>query len=107
MTWSRQLFIVLLIGCCNFSAWANSAYEREQMRLILLQLDNIDNLAKQSQLNKSTSVNDRYRFDYKQFNKDIQHIRSGILQYLDPTRAQPRKLYELNTDYLIENKGAE
>lgn len=99
----RQV-IVIVFSLLAFNVMASSAYEREQLRLILIQLDNAEVLAKQSNANKSTSVNDRFSFDYQQFNKDIQAIRQGILHYLDPSRAQPRELYELSTDYRADSK---
>lgn len=95
---------IFICSLVSFNAIAGSDYENQQLRLMLIQLDNIDVLAKQSKSNLNTSVNDRFSFDYPQFNKDIQAIRQGILNYLEPSRAQPRALFELNTDYRINNK---
>lgn len=93
---------IIILSLFSTSVFAYSEYEREQLRLILIQLDNIEVLAKQSKANLTSSVNDRFSLDYRQLNKDIQAIRQGILQYLDPSRAQPRQLFELHTDYRIE-----
>ena len=101
-----RLFIII-VSLFSVNAFASSNYEREQLRLILIQLDNINVLAKQSKANSTTSVNDRFSFDYPQLTKDIQAIRQGILHYLEPSRAQPRQLFELNTDYRIDNKGTD
>lgn len=97
---------IIIFSLFSFNAMAGSDYEREQLRLMLIQLDNIDILASQSKANSTTSVNDRFSFDYPGLKKDIQAIRQGLLHYLEPSRAQPRQLFELNTDYRIDNKGS-
>ncbi|MDR0770560.1 MAG: RAQPRD family plasmid [Burkholderiales bacterium] len=84
------------------TALAQSDYEREQIRLMLLQLQNIEALGKQMESNTRTLDSDRYRFDHSRFDKDLKAVRAGLEHYLTPSRAQPRDVADLNGQYQKE-----
>lgn len=45
----------------------------------------------------------RYAFDYQRLAGDIERIRTGLQDYLTPTRAQPRDAADLAGDYARED----
>lgn len=87
------------------SAWCTeSAGEREQLDLLLRQLDTLERSALHARdLPRPTSS--RYRFDYARLLDDITRVRGGIQDYLTPQRAQPRDSAELDGDYTVETAG--
>jgi RAQPRD family integrative conjugative element protein len=86
----------LLLAVCGWasSAFAQSAYEREQIRLMLAQLQNMQAIAAQMEHNATVLETDRYRFDYDRLNKDLKAVRTGLEHYLTPSRAQPREVVD-------------
>lgn len=84
--------------------FAQSETEREQLKLVLEQLKNIEQIARQSEQSVQRTASDRYSFDYTQFNKDIEAVRIGVQNYLTPIRAQPREVVDLEATYQKEKK---
>lgn len=80
---------------------ANAEAERTRLAAILRQLDVLDLLA-QASADEAVVHDARYHFDYARLHADIDRIRSGVTQYLTPSRAQPRDRQTLNGEYVIE-----
>lgn len=80
---------------------ADAELERARLAAILRQLDVLDRLAQDS-AEATATHGTRYHFDYPRLHADIERIRSGITQYLTPSRAQPRDPEALNGDYVAE-----
>jgi len=89
LPWLSLLWL-LAVGAISPLALAESAYEREQLHLMLGQLDRLEALARRSQQSLPVETGSRYRFDYAKLQQDIEQVRSGISAYLSPERQQPR-----------------
>jgi len=74
--------------------------ERQQLTLVLRQLDMLERTAAESRTLQSDGG--RYHFDYQRFCTDIERIRAGVQDYLTPQRAQPRDPVEIIGHYLLE-----
>lgn len=102
MNISKKQFIPLiaiaLMSCAPF-AQADIHDERLQLTLIMRQLDMIE----RSTPSVPVTERQRYHFDYKRLQHDIQRVRNGIQDYLTPKRAQPRDPLELAEQYLLEH----
>ncbi|WP_437884522.1 RAQPRD family integrative conjugative element protein [Pseudomonas sp. LRF_L74] len=81
-----------------FSTGAKSAH-KDDLALALRQLTTIEQLVVRA---NSTAGPSRYTFNTSRFSEDLEHIRSGIRDYLSPVRAQPRDLFEIKGDYRLE-----
>jgi len=90
MRLSGLSLLLLVAGIVSPLAWAEPAYEREQLHLMLGQLDRLEALARRSQQSLPLEAGSRYRFDYARLQQDIEQVRSGISAYLSPERQQPR-----------------
>lgn len=88
----KAVVVVLLVLGGWGTASAQSAYEQEQIRLMLIQLQNMETIAAQMERNSKVLDTDRYRFDYDRLNKDLATVRAGLEHYLSPARAQPREV---------------
>jgi len=110
MRLSGYSFLLLLwAGFASPLSWAEPAYEREQLHLILGQLDRLEALARRSQQALPVETGSRYRFDYAQLQQDIEQVRLGIWAYLSPERAQPRMpvdFPELSGHYRLDSRRA-
>lgn len=92
--------IVLSVGVFSTPALAD---EREDLKLILTQIENMHAVALRA---KTSSLPGRYQFDYTRFFSDLSAIEQGIQQYMVPSRAQPRDLFEpLSGNYREEHDG--
>lgn len=87
------------------TALAQSTYEREQIRLMLVQITNIEAIALQMDRNTSVLDTDRYQFDHVRFQKDLGAIRAGLEHYLTPARAQPRDVVDVVGEYQQEKSA--
>ena len=94
-------WLVLLISASfNLTVQAN---ENEELALTLKQLAQIESTLKRAhQTAQSNAAEQRFFFDYPQVHHDIQLMRSGIEQYLSPSRAQPRAAIPLVGEYRRE-----
>ena len=93
----------LIAGQAAFAA--DDAVERQQLALLLRQLDMLDRTAARGvsvDLPKASN-----HFDYERLHDDIERVRSGIRDYLSPQRAQPRDLTQVTGSYRRERIAAE
>ncbi|HCI6432409.1 TPA: raqprd family integrative conjugative element protein [Klebsiella quasipneumoniae subsp. similipneumoniae] len=79
---------------------AEPALERARLSAMLRQLDMIDREAEQRAA--QPPVPSRYHFDYARLHNDLQHVRFGIHNYLEPARNQPRDITPLIGSYTDE-----
>ncbi|AID27782.1 RAQPRD family integrative conjugative element protein [Salmonella bongori] len=84
------------------SALAAPLTEREELTLTLNQLTQIEASLHRAQQSARTGINERYYFDYPRIHSDITTLRSGIENYLTPTRAQPRDVAAMSGQYREE-----
>jgi RAQPRD family integrative conjugative element protein len=100
------LFSVLLVPATWFAPSALGAddLERAQLAHLLRQLDQLERSAAYSETLSRGDVGRRYHFDYARLQRDIERVRSGIQQYLAPSRAQPRDPAALLGDYRRDAK---
>lgn len=77
---------------------STAAIEREQLAVLVRQIDLIDRLAEHA-ANIAPQERARYHFDHARLREDLQRVRAGIQDYLTPPRAQPRDPVELSGDY--------
>lgn len=104
--WRRACVTSLLVATGLQSAIAaDNTAEREQLAALTRQLDLVDRLAEQS-AKLSPSDRGRYHFDYDRLRNDIQHVRTGVQDYLVPQRAQPRDPLPLMSDYTRSDADA-
>lgn len=95
-------FIFFITLCHTRGIFAAPLTEREELTLSLSQLSQIEASLNRAQQSASTSINERYYFDYPRIYSDITTLRSGIEHYLTPTRAQPRDTATLVGQYREE-----
>jgi len=103
-----SLLLLLTTGLTAPLSWAESAYEREQLHLMLGQLDRLEALARRSQQSLPLEPASRYRFDYTKLQQDIKQVRLGISAYLSPERQQPRvpvDFPELSGSYRLDSRA--
>ncbi|PEH70865.1 RAQPRD family integrative conjugative element protein [Edwardsiella tarda] len=93
------LIFSLLITCPAFAA---PLTEREELTLSLSQLNQIEASLHRAQQSARTGINERYYFDYPRIHSDITTLRSGIENYLTPSRAQPRDVAAMSGQYREE-----
>lgn len=93
------LFCLLPTG----HAAATPATERENLSLLLTQLNQSESTLRRAEKQASVAPDARFFFDYPQAYADIQAIRTGIGQYLTPSRAQPRPVLPLAGQYRRES----
>lgn len=106
------LFPALMLGLClagHVSA-DDATPEHARLAAALRQLDSIERLVAQ-QAAQPHDERARYHFDYGRLAADLERMRSGIRDYLTPSRAQPRDPAELLGDYrqpaaALEAQGA-
>ena len=72
--------------------------ERARLEAVLRQLDTIERLIAEESARPHPEQS-RYYFDYTRLNTDLERMRSGIRDYLTPSRAQPRDPATLLGDY--------
>lgn len=94
---------LLLLGLTP--ALADDAPEREQLSVLLRQLDMLDRQAERG-MPLATQSRSRYHFDYARLREDLTRIRTGINDYLTPQRAQPRDPSEVTGSYRREHPEA-
>ncbi|EGI5705419.1 integrative conjugative element protein, RAQPRD family [Salmonella enterica subsp. enterica serovar Chester] len=68
-----------------------SASEKDELALVMRQLDQLQASFDRAQaLSVQNAGDGRFYFDYARATGDLRAMRQGILQYLEPSRAQPR-----------------
>ncbi len=94
-------FLAILFVCAFFvnQAFANDETpERTRLAATLRQLDTIERLITEEAVQPHHEFS-RYYFDYTRLAADLDRIRTGIHDYLSPSRAQPRDPAVLFGDY--------
>ncbi|PJG82776.1 RAQPRD family integrative conjugative element protein [Caviibacterium pharyngocola] len=81
--------IVIALSVFTFSV-SVSATEQEQLTQAMKQLDAAKLSLKRALKEASTSPKTREYFDYAAAERDINTIKAGINQYINPSRAIPR-----------------
>ncbi len=84
-------------------ASAASASEQSNLAIMIRQLNALEDTAQRSAL-LTDEPGKRYYFDYLRLTRDIQRIRTGLENYLSPSRAQPRDPVELSGHYSTEGR---
>lgn len=72
--------------------------EHARLEAVLRQLDTIERLIAEANTHPHAE-HSRYYFDYTRLSADLERVRTGIRDYLAPSRAQPRDLSTLLGDY--------
>ncbi|KSQ24955.1 hypothetical protein FA454_14360 [Pseudomonas aeruginosa] len=87
--------LTLLCWCVSAPASADTQ-EHTHLAAALRQLDAIERL-----VDHQPGVDEpaRYHFDYSRLRADLERVRTGIRDYLSPSRAQPRDSAQLLGDY--------
>ncbi|EGA6601301.1 conjugal transfer protein [Salmonella enterica] len=98
----RAITSILISLLATHTALAAPLTEREELTLSLSQLNQIEASLHRAQQSVRTGINERYYFDYPRIHSDITTLRSGIENYLTPTRAQPRDTAALVGQYSEE-----
>lgn len=75
----------------------DDAIEREQLALLVRQLDMLDRMAARNA--SSAPLDSPFHFDYGRLHSDIERVRIGVQDYLTPQRAQPRDQVEIVGNY--------
>lgn len=103
----RYAFLSLVLAAglsvCGSATVPDDSGENAQLALVLRQLDAIERTALNSQELSATGV--RYHFDYARLHADVERVRAGIQEYLNPPRAQPRELGPLSGSYRVDSKS--
>lgn len=84
-------------------ATATPTTEQENLSLLLAQLNQFESTLQRAEKQASIMPAPRFFFDYPQAYADIRAIRSGVGQYLTPSRAQPQPVLPLAGQYRREN----
>ncbi|AXL70969.1 RAQPRD family integrative conjugative element protein [Pseudomonas aeruginosa] len=97
---ATDLIPALLLGLClaGHAGADDATPEHARLAAALRQLDSIERLVAQ-QAAQPPDERARYHFDYGRLTADLERVRSGIRDYLTPSRAQPRDPAELLGDY--------
>lgn len=84
------------IALCGFTApvSASEAFEREQLSLLIKQIENATAIAQQTNTQITPSNDERFWFDYERLERDLKKIQHGVEHYLTPHRAQPREIHD-------------
>lgn len=83
--------ILLIIGVSLlFNSNFSVANEKDELALVLKQLKQVKQSLLKSEVISGTEQLERYHFNYNAIQNDIDHVISGIENYLSPMRAQPR-----------------
>lgn len=92
--------LALLLGLClaGHASADDATPEYARLAAALRQLDSIERLVAQ-QAAQQLDEHARYHFDYARLSADLDRVRTGIRDYLTPTRVQPRDPAALLGDY--------
>jgi len=104
--WAPAIFAIalgVLLSIDVPATAADPATERTRLAGVLRQLDTIDRLIDES-AEAAAVRGTRYHFDYPRLHADVDRMRAGIEQYLNPVRAQPRDDEALNGLYTAEGE---
>lgn len=80
----------LVFFALSVAAFSVQAAEKEQLAQAMKQLEAAQLSLKRAEAEAKTSAKNREYFDYRAISQDINAIKSGINQYINPSRAIPR-----------------
>mgnify|MGYP000908368134 CR=1 FL=1 len=81
-------WLMIIFSCLSSLA---AAAEKDELAQVMRQLDQVQASYERARALSARPDDDgRYYFDYIRASQDIQAMKLGISQYLDPSRAQPR-----------------
>lgn len=86
-----RLNSVFLLLAVSFSA-QSSDYERENLSSYLTELEKIDRLYQKAKSSRQDKEQTKHRFDYGQFEADLEKFKKGIEEYLNAPKRTPRAL---------------
>lgn len=90
-------FRKLILVVAPFVAFNVQATEKAQLAQAIKQLEAAQLSLKRAAIVAQTSAKSREYFDYRAVMQDINSIKSGINQYINPSRAIPRDPNALRT----------
>jgi RAQPRD family integrative conjugative element protein len=96
------LFLVALMGAVPKARAEDAPLQRQVLAAALRQLNALERLVEQSAASTPFVAGNRYHFDYPRLLADLAHVRTGIQDYLAPSRAQPRDPTALSGQYRAE-----
>ncbi|MDP8185315.1 RAQPRD family integrative conjugative element protein [Phocoenobacter skyensis] len=91
----KYLTVFVLFSCCSITQ--AQATEQERLEEAIKLLDAAQLSLKRAYKESVTSPKSREYFDYSAIYKDIDAIKRGIKQYINPSRAIPRDPKSLRT----------
>lgn len=92
-------FISALFGLTTYC----QATEQDELALVIKQMEQIKQSLIRSEIVSSTDKVQRYHFNYRAVEDDLNQIIQGIEKYLSPERAQPRlNLPPIKGNYINE-----
>lgn len=94
-----------MLSVMQSTAIAAGASEQTNIQVMIRQLNALEDSARRS-AQVSQEPGQRYAFDYERLAGDLQRIRSGLEQYLTPSRAQPRDAAQLSGEYMHDGSSA-
>lgn len=92
------LALSLVLGLAEPAQADDATPEHARLAAALRQIDTIERLVA-LEAARPRDERSRYHFDYGRLTTDLARVRSGIHDYLNPPRAQPRDPAELLGDY--------
>ena len=98
---TRPALAGLLLACLPAQAQAS---EKDELARVMRQLDLVQAAFSRAQALHGQSEDDgRFYFDYARAGQDIQAMKRGISEYLEPSRAQPREPATVDGRYRRES----
>jgi len=93
------LTLALLLGLCvsGHTSADDATPEHARLAAALRQLNSIERLVAQ-QAAQQRDERARYHFDHARLSADLERVRGGIHDYLNPTRTRPRQRASLRGD---------
>ena len=102
---TKIAFSLMVAGFMSTPAVASETFEREQLTLILKQLENAQRITAAAHSKITPTETERFWFDYERLERDIKKIQTGIEHYMTPSRAQPRELHgEMASSYTRDRR---
>lgn|GEM_PF-152459 len=96
------LIVLALAGALPMAAWADAPLQRQELAAALRQVQALERLVQTSAGSTPIEPGQRYHFDYPRLLADLVRVRTGLQDYLTPSRAQPRDMQELAGQYRLD-----
>lgn len=98
---ARLLLFIALTALMPQAEADDAPRQRQALAAALRQLDTLERLAEQIEAATPIVPGARYHFDYPRLLADLARVRTGIQDYLAPSRAQPRDPSALEGQYRL------